>query len=57
MQERQELWRQIMKEKYGWRHRDRQREIRDVETVEQREERLKIMRKRQIDRTAMEQRK
>ena len=35
MLERQELWRQIMKRKLGWRDRDRQREIRDVETAEQ----------------------
>ena len=34
--------------------RHRQREIRDVETAEQREERLKIMRERPIERTAME---
>ena len=34
--------------------RHRQREIRDVETTEQREERLKIMWERPIERTAME---
>ena len=33
---------------------ERQREIRDVETAEQREERSKIMWERQIERTAME---
>ena len=33
---------------------DRQREIRDVETAEQRGERSKIMLERQIERTAME---
>ena len=33
---------------------DRQREIRDVETAEQRDERSKIMLERQIERTAME---
>ena len=39
---------------YNWRKRHRQREIRDMETAEQREERLKIMRERQIERIAME---
>ena len=34
--------------------RQRQREIRDVETAEQREDRLKIMWERQIERTARE---
>ena len=34
--------------------RHRQREIRDVETAEQREERLKIMWERPIERTVME---
>ena len=33
---------------------ERQREIRDVETAEQREKTLKIMWERQIERTAME---
>ena len=33
---------------------ERQREIRDVETAEQREVRLKIMQERQIERTGME---